>query len=455
MLCTHFSASKKGDPTPLTAIEYGRFALWLKNKDYKPGDLFHRFDSITDEWMDTKRKITRERLKFLLGRAMAMGLALEKWQSAGIWFLTRLDPEYPSRLKTKLGINAPPILFCVGNKRLLNAGGLAIVGSREIDQEDEKYAASIARQAANEALNIVSGGARGVDEVAMLGALGVDGTALGILSNDLYTSAIAKKWRTYLKNNQLALVSPFYPEAPFQVGNAMGRNKYIYCLSDYALAVRSEEGKGGTWTGAIENLKHRWVPLFVKAGSTATGNIALLAHGASPLSVPCENEAPKEWLLAQLQGSGIEAGADSHVGESDVPDYQGDLPLEAKRPVESDSTETPAASQAPVPEPVEEVIAEDKTLPEPAQLVEQESPAELEPDTQYLEFVRLLSKLVLEHGEVRLAQLKTSLPELRQKQIVSLLDRATENGVIKRKGKNRTYVLTSQSQGQLEFFEDL
>ena len=37
-------------------------------------------------------------------------------------------------------------------------------------------------------------------------------------------------------------------EAGFQVGNAMARNKYIYCLADYGLVVRSDEGKGGTWS---------------------------------------------------------------------------------------------------------------------------------------------------------------------------------------------------------------
>jgi predicted Rossmann fold nucleotide-binding protein DprA/Smf involved in DNA uptake len=59
------------------------------------------------------------------------------------------------------------------------------------------------------------------------------------------------------------LVSPFYPEAGFNAGNAMARNRYIYCLADTSLVVHSGK-KGGTLNGAEENLKKQWVPLWVK-----------------------------------------------------------------------------------------------------------------------------------------------------------------------------------------------
>ena len=62
----------------------------------------------------------------------------------------------------------------------------------------------------------MSGGARGVDETAMLASLEAEGTALGVLANDLLKAAISGKWRKYLKINQLVLVSTYYPEAHFQ-----------------------------------------------------------------------------------------------------------------------------------------------------------------------------------------------------------------------------------------------
>jgi len=64
-------------------------------------------------------------------------------------------------------------------------------------------------------------------------------------------------------DGHVVLISPFYPEAGFSVGNAMARNKYIYCLADAAVVVHAGK-KGGTLNGAEENLKQRWVPLWVK-----------------------------------------------------------------------------------------------------------------------------------------------------------------------------------------------
>ena len=66
-------------------------------------------------------KVTGERIEALLGRGAMLGFALEKWQRAGLWVLMRSDPEYPRRLKQRLGRKAPSILFGCGNKNLLSA----------------------------------------------------------------------------------------------------------------------------------------------------------------------------------------------------------------------------------------------------------------------------------------------------------------------------------------------
>ena len=175
-----------------------------------------------------------------------------------------------------------------------------MIGSRNIGQADEDFTSRIAKQAAFEGLNIVSGGARGVDETAMLASLNSEGTALGVLASDLLKAALSAKWRKYIKAGELTLVSNCYPEAPFHAGNAMGRNKYIYCLSDYALVVRADEGKGGTWSGAKEDLKNQWVPLFVQDAPGLDGNRALIRFGATSLASPKAALQSKEWLRGLL-----------------------------------------------------------------------------------------------------------------------------------------------------------
>ena len=81
-------------------------------------------------------------------------------------------------------------------------------------------------------------------------------------------------------SGDLALVSPFNPEAPFVVGNAMARNKYLYCLAHDAIVVSSTCDRGGTWNGAVENLKRGWVPLWVKRTEVEdSGNPKLVELG--------------------------------------------------------------------------------------------------------------------------------------------------------------------------------
>lgn len=307
LLTSYFGKSGSTQFKPLSVVEYGRFALWLHTHKFTPASLFHHFNDISDSWHDPNGKITTDRIKALLDRGVAMSLALEKWQRAGIWIVSRMDTSYPKILKRRLAHNAPAFFYGVGNKKLLKQGGIAIVGSRGISEIEESYTSKIARQAAREKVNVISGGARGVDETAMISALEASGTAVGVMADSLLKASTSSKWRSYLAREKLVLISSYYPEAGFNIGNAMARNKYIYCMSNFALTVRADEGKGGTWTGAKENLKEHWVPLFVRGNSNASGNKALLEMGATPLSAPPDHSKIADtWLLNLLEKTSLQ-----------------------------------------------------------------------------------------------------------------------------------------------------
>lgn len=83
--------------------------------------------------------------------------------------------------------------------------------------------------------NVVSGGARGVDREAKFTALDEGGNVVGVLPDGLAKAAVSKKYRKALKSRNLVLFSATDPGAGFSVGNAMGRNTYIYAMSDYCL----------------------------------------------------------------------------------------------------------------------------------------------------------------------------------------------------------------------------
>ncbi len=282
LLTVWLSKSPKTDPKPLTPTEWGRFAQWMKEQGKTPvGVMENR--SVADYLQGCPDiKITPERVEFLLGRSMAFSLVLEKWQRAGLWILTRSDPDYPSRLKAHLKADAPPVLFGCGNRKLLHKGGIAMVGSRDVTPNQLSLTETLAGTAAMQGFSIVSGGARGVDETAMLGALKKEGTVIGILADSLLRTATSAKYRSGLMSKNMVLISPFNPEAGFDVGNAMARNKYIYCLSDAAIVVATGKGSGGTWSGAVENLKKGWTPLWVcQNPDSSSGNFALVQQGAS------------------------------------------------------------------------------------------------------------------------------------------------------------------------------
>jgi len=179
---------------------------------------------------------------------------------------------------------------------------LAVVGSRDADAGAERFAQAAGAAAARQNVPIVSGAARGVDSFAMSAALDAGGRVVGILTEGLDRAATSGQYRDALRSGLLVLASPYDPAARFSVHAAMGRNKIVYGLSHWGLVVSSAVGKGGTWAGAIENLRAGWVPLFVRDEADAPdGNRALLREGAIPLSWPDLESTPDlRTLLASL-----------------------------------------------------------------------------------------------------------------------------------------------------------
>jgi predicted Rossmann fold nucleotide-binding protein DprA/Smf involved in DNA uptake len=140
----------------------------------------------------------------------------------------------------------------------------------------------------------------------MQAALDAGGYAVGVLGDSLVRAL--RTWGRWLRSGRLCLLTPYHPEAGFSVPNAMGRNKLIYTLADWAVVVASDKEKGGTWAGAIEALRHRWVPVLVLTYSgMPAGNRALIEKGG--LALPYERVlqmkpgALKHYLAEAVNGA--------------------------------------------------------------------------------------------------------------------------------------------------------
>lgn len=390
LLTAHLAKRGQGQARPLSPREWSRLALWLRDRDLLPESLLSDAPAaLLAGWLDNT--VTVQRIEALLGRGGALGLALERWERAGLWVITRADPDYPERLKRRLRADSPPLLFGCGNRSLLAGGGLAIIGSRDAAQEELSFAAKLGSEAASQGMSVVSGGARGVDEAAMLGALQHEGTTVGVLADSLLRAATSAKYRKYLMGRDLVLISTFNPEAGFEVGNAMTRNRYIYSLADAAVVVSSSLDQGGTWTGALENLKAGWVPLWVKPGSgPGSGNPELVRRGA-------------RWLPDGRCDLAALVLADQ-AGET------------APRRPEPDLPYTPTVAR-------EEVIRESTPVQEPASLYE---------------YFLCRSKPLVATTPLTLEQLRDGL-ELTKPQLSAWLKRAITEGKIQRLTKPVRY----------------
>ena len=266
---------------PLSLGDYGDLARHLRETGWQPADLFEpgALKELGQSWP----RVDIERLHRLLGRGFLLAEAMERWRARAIWAVTRADYDYPRRLKKRMRDKAPPVLYGCGDRATIDAGGLAVVGSRHVNDDLIRYTEDVGRLAAEGGVPIVSGGARGVDQAAMRGALDGGGRALGVLANGLERAALNRENREPLIDGRLVLVCPYDPAVRFLAGYAMQRNKLIYALADAALVVNSDHGRGGTWAGATEQLgRLGFAPVYVRrAWEQCAGLEALARRGAA------------------------------------------------------------------------------------------------------------------------------------------------------------------------------
>ena len=166
-------------PDLLSPGEYKRLARHLRELQRQPADLLS--PDAADLLRACQPVLDEGRLQRLLGRGFLLSQGVERWQARALWVVSRADPDYPRRLKARLREDAPTVLYGCGDIGLLETGGLAVVGSRQVDEALIEYTIAVGR-------------------------------------------LVARAGRTpLLMDGQLVLISPYDPSAGFNVGHAMQR----------------------------------------------------------------------------------------------------------------------------------------------------------------------------------------------------------------------------------------
>ena len=232
------------------------------------------------------------------------------------------DSDYPRAL-LDLG-HAPPVMFHLGRRDLLNRPALAIVGSRNATPQGRATARDFARALAEAGLTIVSGLALGIDAAAHEGALGTASSTVaftGTGPDRVYPARNRDLARRIADTG--SIVTEFVPGTPPRKENFPRRNRLISGLARGVLVVEATLSSGSLITarwageqgrdvfaipGSIHSPFARGCHKLIRDGAklVETAEDVLVELGLSqntpsppraPLVPSTNNEA---WLLASL-----------------------------------------------------------------------------------------------------------------------------------------------------------
>jgi len=279
-ICSHLCVGE--NVKPFEPGEWSKLAGVLYGKSFQPKDLlaFSNNDFVNIFGFDLKQS---ERLSRLIDRSGSIAFEIEKYENMGIKIVTRSDDHYPKKLKKILKNHCPPLFYYTGKLDVFEKSFVGFVGSRDIGQDDIYFAQKMIDKVIAHGFSIVSGGAKGIDSISRERALKNGSIVIEYISDSLLKKLKDKEIVSAIKSGKLTIMSVAKPDAGFNVGMSMMRNKYIYAQSIGTVVVKSDYNRGGTWNGAMENLKNNWCCEFCWDNSSYAGNMELIKNGAIPI----------------------------------------------------------------------------------------------------------------------------------------------------------------------------
>ena len=200
---------------------------------------------------------------------------LRRGERLGCRPITRVSAGYPLELRKKLGLDSPGCLWARGDLSILDTPMIALVGSRELEEENRRFAGEVGRQAAIQGFTLISGNARGADRTAQQGCLEAGGRVISILADPLAERNPGE--------NVLYLSEDGFDE-PFSAQRALSRNRCIHALGALTFVAQSGHRTGGTWDGTVKNLRFGWSQVCCfDDGSPAM--VELEQMGAKPIGM--------------------------------------------------------------------------------------------------------------------------------------------------------------------------
>lgn len=216
---------------------------------------------------------------------------IELAASHGFSFLHLDDPRYPRKLKHRLDDKAPLVLTVRGNVSLIDSDGISFCGSRKVSDRGRRAADLCSSMLWDYEYNVISGYAKGVDEVTHRAALASGGTTTIVLPEGCKGFRIKKSLEDVWDWERILVISEFAPSARWTTGRAMQRNSTICSLGDAMILIEARP-KGGSYQAGLECLRLKidlYAINFETVHEENRGNQELITgHGAIPIGVDDE-----------------------------------------------------------------------------------------------------------------------------------------------------------------------
>ncbi len=312
---------------PLEIQEYNTLEQWLLQNGYRPGNLIQPSCA---EAAAQATGLGSDRLTALLGRSITLGFYLEEWQRKDYWIIGRRDVHYPKRICQFLQESAPPVLFGMGDRQLLDQSATAVIGPDQVMESSNQHAREIAELCVRHDRTIIAAGKQTLSAAVVESGLLSGGSVIWVIQGPVFGESLRKLFRRAKAAGKFLMLSGRSPADRRPIPQEPEVGRIAVALCDSVMYVDGTELSGDRYCmedAVYSVLEQR--NCFVRSFGQATAAAERLTHGGANPWIEVEmaiHEGLFEDRAEIIQGELLE---DDHPDHEIEPTYL-EIPASSK-----------------------------------------------------------------------------------------------------------------------------